>query len=135
MSVTSGRACAACGAGAAHHERGHASELRVPSPVRELHELSLGLDHIRVELVGANEELRMQIREKELIELRRLGLERQLQHQQRVEIVGTLAGGIAHEFNNVLVPIILLSELVIKRLPEDMNRGRCDDHISAARRA
>ena len=114
----------------------YGSELRVPSPVRELHELSLGLDHMRIELVGANEQLRTQIREKELIEERRVGLERQLQHQQRVEIVGTLAGGIAHEFNNVLVPIILLSELVLKRLP-DGHESRADvtTILSAARRA
>ena len=55
----------------------------------------------------------------DLLELRRAGLERQLQHRERVETVGTLAGGIAHEFNNILVPIILLSELVLKRLPAE----------------
>src|SRR5712672_1185646 len=114
----------------------YASELRLPTPVREVHELSVGLDRMRAELVGANEQLRTQIREKELIEERRVGLERQLRHQQRVEIVGTLAGGIAHEFNNVLVPITLLSELVLKRLPEgDESRADVTTILTAARRA
>jgi PAS domain S-box-containing protein len=45
-------------------------------------------------------------------------LERQLQHSQRLKALGTLAGGIAHDLNNTLVPILSLSKMVAARLPE-----------------
>ena len=75
--------------------------LRVSTHIRELDDLSAQLEAMRGALVRVNE------------------LERQLRHRQRLETVGTLAGGIAHEFNNVLVPIILYTDLVKQELPED----------------
>jgi PAS domain S-box-containing protein len=38
---------------------------------------------------------------------------------QKMEAVGTLAGGIAHDLNNVLLPVIALSSLTMKHLPRD----------------
>lgn len=40
-------------------------------------------------------------------------------HQQRLQIIGTMTGGIAHEFNNLLTPIMGYSELLMLELPED----------------
>jgi PAS domain S-box-containing protein len=51
-------------------------------------------------------------------ETRQQELERQLQHAQKVEALGTLAGGIAHDLNNALVPVLGLAKLTMKRLPE-----------------
>lgn len=48
----------------------------------------------------------------------RRALEVQLQHAQRLEALGTLAGGIAHELNNTLVPVLALAKLTMRRLPE-----------------
>jgi signal transduction histidine kinase/CheY-like chemotaxis protein len=39
-------------------------------------------------------------------------------HQQRLQIMGTMTGGIAHEFNNLLTPIMGYSELLMLDLPE-----------------
>jgi signal transduction histidine kinase/ActR/RegA family two-component response regulator len=46
-------------------------------------------------------------------------LERQLRHAQKLEILGTLAGGIAHDFRNILGPIILHAELCLERVGKD----------------
>ena len=40
----------------------------------------------------------------------RKSLERQLLHAQRLESLGTLAGGIAHDLNNILMPILMGAE-------------------------
>ena len=45
--------------------------------------------------------------------------EQALAHQQRLQIMGTMTGGIAHEFNNLLTPILGHAELMLLDLPED----------------
>jgi PAS domain S-box-containing protein len=45
-------------------------------------------------------------------------LERQLLHSQKLDALGTLAGGIAHDLNNTLVPVLGLAKLTQDRLPE-----------------
>jgi len=49
----------------------------------------------------------------------RLQLERQLLQAQKMDTVGTLAGGVAHEFNNILSAIIGNMELAVLENPED----------------
>jgi PAS domain S-box-containing protein len=49
-------------------------------------------------------------------ERQRQELELQLIHAQRMDALGTLAGGIAHDLNNTLVPVISLTKLVAKQL-------------------
>ncbi|MAC46623.1 MAG: hypothetical protein CMI12_07195 [Oceanospirillum sp.] len=46
-------------------------------------------------------------------------LEQELAHAQKMQSLGTLAGGIAHSTNNHLQPIQTLSRLSKKQLPED----------------
>lgn len=45
-------------------------------------------------------------------------LENQLFHAQRLESIGTLAGGIAHDLNNILTPILGFTELLPLKLPQ-----------------
>jgi signal transduction histidine kinase len=114
----------------------YAKALQVESRVRELNDLATDLDAMRRELVGVNIRLQEQIREKELAEVRRDLLEKQLRHSQRLETVGTLAGGIAHEFNNVLVPIILFTETALQDLPEGSpSHSDLERVLASARRA
>jgi hypothetical protein len=63
-------------------------------------------------------------------------LERQLMHSQKLEALGTLAGGVAHDLNNTLVPIVALSKLALEDLPEESPlRGDIETIIRASERA
>jgi len=43
-------------------------------------------------------------------------MEKQYLRAQRMEVIGTLASGIAHDLNNILLPILLASDLLRQRL-------------------
>jgi len=63
-------------------------------------------------------------------------LEQQLQHAQRMEAVGRLAGGVAHDFNNILTAVRGHSEILLTVLePESPHRRHADQIHRAALRA
>lgn len=45
--------------------------------------------------------------------------EEQISHNQRLQTIGTLTGGIAHEFNNLLTPIMGYSGLLLQSVPRE----------------
>ena len=94
-------------------------ELRPDSRLAEIAALSDDLETMRRNLVGINERLRNEIAEREQAEADRRQLEDQVHHDQRLRSLGTLAGGVAHEFNNVLQPMVLYLELAREDIPAD----------------
>lgn len=67
-------------------------------------------------------------------------LEKQLRHTQKMEAIGTLAGGVAHDFNNVLTPIMGYTEIVRLKLENDGYQGDkvytyLDEILKASKRA
>ena len=43
----------------------------------------------------------------------------ELEHVQRLEMIGTMTSGIAHEFNNLLTPIMGYSIMTLEKIPEE----------------
>jgi signal transduction histidine kinase len=117
--------------------KGHYDEqLRVDSQLSEIRELASDLESMRVELVGINDSLRQEIAEKEAADKRREELESELRLTQKLETVGVLAGGIAHEFNNILLPIFLYTEQAIHDAPPGSNiQKHLEQVLKSARRA
>lgn len=62
----------------------------------------------------------------------RKALESQLQHSQKMEAIGQLAGGISHDFNNILTAIIGFSSIIQLKLPEGSPLINIAQQLSAA---
>ena len=66
-----------------------------------------------------NQRLRREIAAREHAEAQHRSLESQLLQTQKLDALGRLAGGISHDLNNLLAPILGYSELLSERLKHD----------------
>lgn len=66
------------------------------------------------------------------LESHRKDLQSQLEKAKRMESLGILAGGVAHDLNNMLGPIVGYSELVLMQTPEDSKLWRKISMINKA---
>ena len=110
--------------------------LLTDSTMIEILELSRDLEAMRGELVGTAERLRNEMQQRQLEQSQRATLENQLRHEQRLATVGTLAGGVAHEFNNILLPLMLYAEEAMEDIDtEHAARANLERVLRAANRA
>jgi signal transduction histidine kinase/ActR/RegA family two-component response regulator len=90
---------------------------------RKLARLNIDLESIvekrTQELQASNEQLRSQIREHRRTDKAKRVLEEQLARSQKMEALGLLAGGVAHDLNNVLSGIVSYPDLILRDLSED----------------
>ncbi len=73
-----------------------------------------------IEIIGLGRD----ISDKKQVEIEKERLQSQLQQSQKMEAIATLAGGVAHEFNNALMGIMGNIELLKMKLPEDEKQDR-----------
>mgnify|MGYP000844639364 FL=1 len=86
-------------------------------------------------VIGAIESIR-DVTAQRLMERDRARMEGQLRQAQKMEALGTLAGGLAHDFNNILAAIIGYAELAQDGASQGRdNRPELDQVIAAAGRA
>ncbi|HEX6037689.1 ATP-binding protein [Longimicrobium sp.] len=74
--------------------------------------------------------------ERYVVEQRRQAVEDQLRQAQKMDALGTLAGGVAHDFNNILAAIHGYAELALLDAPPDSElRQGVDEILKACARA
>jgi len=68
--------------------------------------------------------------------IKRNQLEQQVHHAQKLEVIGTLAGSVAHDFNNVLTAIMGYGHLLQMKMEEDNpSRHNIEQILASAERA
>ena len=63
--------------------------------------------------------LAFEIAERERLDAERRDMKARIQHSQKLESLGVLAGAVAHDFNNFLTGILGNAGMVLRKLPDD----------------
>lgn len=83
-------------------------------------------------LSETNIKLMQEIEERRRAEDERRVMEARLQRAQKMELIGTLAGGVAHDLNNILSGIVSYPELLLMELKKDNPMRKKVEIISKA---
>ncbi|MBW1780340.1 MAG: response regulator [Deltaproteobacteria bacterium] len=89
---------------------------------------SNGQTHLLIQVLDITEQLH--------IEQEKMRIQDRYRQAQKVEAIGRLAGGVAHDLNNLLSPVLLHGEMLMDELgPDDARRRRADQILQAGLRA
>jgi signal transduction histidine kinase len=86
---------------------------------REIENLVHSLQGRNAEMTGIILKLETEMAERARVEEERRKLEDRLQRAKRMEDLGTLAGGVAHDLNNILIGTVTYPDLLLTKLPQD----------------
>ncbi len=85
----------------------------------QIEKLAYTLEEQNNELLHKNEALQQEIAERIRAEEERKKLENRLQAAEKMEMIGTLAGGVAHDLNNILGGVVGYPDMLLEELPAD----------------
>ena len=74
---------------------------------------------LKQDLIDETKQLKMEVKIRKKEEELRFQSEKKLHQAEKMEAIGLIAGGVAHDLNNILSGIINYPELILLKLPQD----------------
>ncbi len=98
-------------------EFGITIEYRVYDNKKKLHYIQSTVNIIEKELLFVSKD----ITDQKIAENEKKKMQERLIYSEKIETLGQLAGGVAHDLNNVLGGIVGYPDLILRKIPEDSN--------------
>jgi PAS domain S-box-containing protein len=106
--------------GLSHHDPGRQYDEDDQAMLERFAELaSIALDNARL-----YEQMKQELTERKRMEAERDQIQNRLLQSQKMEALGTMAGGVAHDLNNVLGVLVGYAELFLEKIPETSPQRR-----------
>ncbi|MGB9596191.1 MAG: ATP-binding protein, partial [Candidatus Poribacteria bacterium] len=88
------------------------------------------LARLILDFFKVNEELQQEIIERKRMEEERIKLEERIARQERMESLGRLAGGVAHDLNNILTGLVTYPDYLLWTIPDNAENKKFRDIVN-----